>query len=210
MGIRAASGTYLSVIDGDICIGSVQVSTPGLIAGRWYDNGMGLAIDKLSTDKRGDDTLYAVPFPLEQRALFDRIAIETTGSVSSNKNIRLGIYENDNGLPGDLILDAGEIDLDSASLNEAAITASMDVGWVWLAFVHNGGNSVTFRSFGAAEGSPGLGYENGDDTDKTFFVKRDFSYDSIGPSLPSPFGESSFVIDKPPRLLLRVSSVIIE
>lgn len=60
-----------------------------------------------------------------------RIGIEvTTGAAGT---CRLGIYSNVNGLPGSLIVDAGDVDTTNIALVEATIAVTLGTEWVWLA-----------------------------------------------------------------------------
>lgn len=204
MSIKAGAGTYVSVLGKDICINSVYISTPGLIKGRWYDNGLGLTPDSVLQVARPAHTLYAAPMSLEQRVQFDKIAIECTSNVDSDKSIRLGVYANANGLPGSLLVDSGTLNLKGNSVIEAPIDFAYDVNWVWLAFIHNGGGDVSFRSLDVKGGAGGLGFEDPSELEKSYYVYKSLKFSSVKTSLPKEFGDVYFAEEKPPRILLRV------
>ncbi|MBN3989222.1 MAG: hypothetical protein HWQ36_01350 [Nostoc sp. NMS2] len=47
---------------------------------------------------------------------------------------RIGIYNNSsNGLPTNLLLDAGELDTSTLGFKESIISLSLNAGWYWLA-----------------------------------------------------------------------------
>lgn len=79
--------------------------------------------------------LYYQPFYLPKMTI-DRIAIEiTTGAAGL---ARLGLYNNANGGPTSLILDAGTVDTTNIAVVEATISAlTLPDDWVWAAVVFN-------------------------------------------------------------------------
>jgi hypothetical protein len=74
--------------------------------------------------------------PISITGTVNRIGIEiTTGSAGA---ARLGLYTNNNGIPGTLILDCGTVDTTNIAIVEATIDAMVLRGeWVWMAVVSN-------------------------------------------------------------------------
>ena len=69
----------------------------------------------------------------------DRIGIEvvTAGTTGTSK-VRLGIYSDSNGLPGALVLDAGQANADVTGSREITINQSLARGIYWLVAVPQG------------------------------------------------------------------------
>jgi hypothetical protein len=60
---------------------------------------------------------------------------------------RLGLYENNNGLPGDLIVDAGTVDASTAGAKNITVDEEIDAGIVWCAVVlQNSSSDLKVRS----------------------------------------------------------------
>lgn len=76
--------------------------------------------------------LYAAPFQVGNLCRFDRIVSPSLAVASSL--VRLGIYADDRGRPGALILDAGQVSCASAGNNAITIDVTLK-GVVWLAAV---------------------------------------------------------------------------
>lgn len=89
--------------------------------------------------------LIVVPFPVIRDITVDRIAAEVTTAASAGKHARLGIYQNGTNLhPGSLLLDAGEVLVDSTGAKAITIDQSLTKGLYWIALVAESG--TTFRS----------------------------------------------------------------
>jgi hypothetical protein len=74
--------------------------------------------------------------PISITGTINRIGIEiTTGSAGA---ARLGIYSNNGGIPGTLILDCGTVDTTNIAIVEATIADTVLRGeWIWMAAVSN-------------------------------------------------------------------------
>jgi len=79
--------------------------------------------------------LYANPCLITRPLTVDRIGIHVQTAASAGKKARLGIHK-DNGLvyPGELVVDAGEIPIDSIGLKVITISQSFSRGIYWLVF----------------------------------------------------------------------------
>lgn len=73
---------------------------------------------------------------------FDRIACEVTSAGSAGSVTRLGIYNNDNGAPGSLVLDAGTVATTSTGVQTITINQQLTRKWYWLAAVSQGSPST--------------------------------------------------------------------
>lgn len=79
--------------------------------------------------------LFFVPFPIATERAIDRIAFEVTTGGTAGSVGRLGIYADDDGNPGALLLDAGTVDTTSTGAKEIAVAETLDAGLSWLAIV---------------------------------------------------------------------------
>jgi hypothetical protein len=92
------------------------------------------------------------PIWIGRTVTVDRIACRSivTSSVVGTQNGRLGIYNDSNGKPGTLKIDAGGFTFTSATgtaTHSINITQSLDAGWYWLAC--SVGAGATWRGFTA-------------------------------------------------------------
>lgn len=87
---------------------------------------------------------YWTPFPVERDVTLDRIGVEITTAGASTV-LRMGIYADDGGSPGSLVLDAGTVDASSTGWKEITISQALTAGRVWLCLAAQGSNNVTTR-----------------------------------------------------------------
>lgn len=137
------------------------------------------------TDNFATGTLYACPILIPATITYDRIALTIT---SASGNIRLGIYEDDGGLPGALVLDAGSAPA-GTPLTEITISQGLTgPARYWLASSFSGTNTVSdiiFNSFLAQAG----------------VNKASFTFGA----LPDPFGSITGWSSAVPSVNLRAS-----
>lgn len=82
------------------------------------------------------NAIDVLPFVVTESQNFDRIAIRVTTAVAGN--CRLGIYADSGDVyPGNLILDAGEVDTGTTGVKEIIISLNLTPGLYWLARVFN-------------------------------------------------------------------------
>jgi hypothetical protein len=100
------------------------------------------------------DRTYYMPFYVRKSNTFDRIAIVSGSTWAGSGVVRLGIYNNDNGFPSTVKLDAGTV-APAATNTTYTITISetLEIGWYWLAC-----NSQTAGTNNAFYGSNLSGY----------------------------------------------------
>jgi hypothetical protein len=120
----------LEMIDNGVTgsqIGINKSIRPGIIEGNFY----GVATDEpLIDDMTPANHLNAIPVNYLDRQ-FNRIGVCVTTAVA-NAVIRLGVYTNLNGFPGDLLLDAGEVPCDTAGNKEIVIDFNTPNDWCFL------------------------------------------------------------------------------
>lgn len=106
---------------------------PGFKDGWFY--GPAGCIDRFTTRTILPNKIFFMLTFVPHYQLIKRIGVEIA-SGGGNKG-RLGIYKNDehNGMPVDLFLDAGEIDISIGGRKEININTNMHSGWYWLAAI---------------------------------------------------------------------------
>lgn len=98
--------------------------------------------------------LFYAPLLIEKACTVDRIGLEVTGAGAATCVIRLGIYADDGGVPGSLIIDAGTIDGTSATYQEITISQALSVGRIWLTCVQQVTGTPTVRANRYGPGVP--------------------------------------------------------
>ena len=111
--------------------------TPGLISGTIVTAYQSNATSVILTANR----LYLFPLKITHSGSFNKIGIGSITPVGLD-NARLGIYENNNGVPGTLLLDAGAISTGATGDREITISQSLSPGWYWLAMVADAATEV--------------------------------------------------------------------
>lgn len=106
---------------------------PGIIDGNYY----GPATDSdLINDSVPANHLNAIPVNY-LGVKFNRIGICVT-NATANAEVRLGVYSNNNGFPGDLLLDAGYVPVDTIGNKEIVIDFDTPMDWCFLCTHSNG------------------------------------------------------------------------
>lgn len=150
------------------------------------------------------DRLIAYPIWITNTDTFDRIGINVTTGGGLGASCSIGIYEDDGGKPGNLVVDSGSLDVSTSGGKEVAISITLTGGKVyWLAF-HQPNTSTSTRYFGYSYGGGRcLYYDNLTDTSiHRAAIYRTLTYTG---SLPNPFGTVSGLDVTFPNIRLRVS-----
>ena len=91
---------------------------------------------------------YYTPIFISTSTTYDRLSCRT-GTFSTASTVRLGIYNDTNGAPGTLLLDAGTVSATSATTDFLiTINQTLAAGFYWLAF--NSISNTTTAFLGAA------------------------------------------------------------
>lgn len=153
------------------------------------------------TDQLTVNRLYSVPFIVPQAKTFDRIGCVVAISFTGGSLARLGIYDDDDGLPNNLILDAGTVLLDSVGDRAITISQALNPGRYHLALVADDDTgylrSIKFQQLLAHYGTADLDATS--DTKVMAYVAHTFG------ALPDPFGTPSFDNNGPFLMGLRVA-----
>jgi hypothetical protein len=151
------------------------------ISGRYYRTLTN--ITPIASTYSSNITRYT-PILIPTTTTYDRIAIRTASTFSGTASGRLGIFNNLNGKPDTVLLDAGTVSLTaSATIYQITINQTLTAGFYWLAFnvitaattntyvaADSANNSVSYmnsfsESFTAA---PALGFTRSENASSSF------------------------------------------
>jgi hypothetical protein len=111
--------------------GSFARALPNLAAGRYFQTTSPATTGTSAT--AGVGTLRLSPWVVTQALSIDRIGAEVTVVGDAGSKVRLGIYaDNGNLYPGTLVLDAGQIAGDSATVQELTVSQVLAAGVYWI------------------------------------------------------------------------------
>ena len=113
-------------IDTGFAPGLIQLDR--LVSGRYYFNGLNVGANAAGAV----DNIRASPFYVPTPTRFDRIACSVGNAGTAAALARLGIWEVRNGVPGNLILDAGNVGADTTGEKAITIDIVLPRGWYAL------------------------------------------------------------------------------
>jgi hypothetical protein len=143
--------------------------------------------------------MYAMLFYVNESHAYDRIAVHVTTRAAPS-NIQLGIYEDSAGVPGNLILDAGNVSGASTGGKEININQTLARGWYWLAAVSD--STPTLRTYQGSSMFGWLGATSGTDTAYYGGMSVAQAYGA----LPTPFTAGAVLTATGvPRIMLRAT-----
>ena len=90
--------------------------------------------EPLASDGNAPDLLVSVPMAYPTGTTWNRIGVDVTVAAPGGV-ARLGIYSNVDGRPGNLLLDAGFVTLDTVGKKEIVINFENPADWFWLAII---------------------------------------------------------------------------
>ena len=145
------------------------------------------------------DTLYAIPVLLPANFPITRIGFQLTTVGAPASVLRMGIYSNDStaGLPKDLLVDAGTVDIrTSTGMKEIAINYTTTGEWVWLVAVHNSSSNPNILGFDIAGNAQNLSNLLGRSLSTgsaTGFISASYTFGTLGTTFPATpsFGTTS-------------------
>lgn len=140
-----------------------------------------------TTQAFGKDIMHAMPFICGQTMTFDRIGIEITAAGTAASVCRLLIYDVINGVPTNLILDAGTIAADSATYQEITINQTLQAGLYALVAWHNSTGTPSARAIPIAACNKVLGISStiGSGATNTKWTNS-YAYTTAPSTYPSP------------------------
>jgi len=101
---------------------------PPHAGGRFYGN---LCETVTTTLALTANILYAMPFFVPTTTPYTSISIEVS-TLKAGASIQLGIYRDSSGVPGALVLDAGNVSAAATGLKTIVIAQTLTPGWYWL------------------------------------------------------------------------------
>lgn len=135
-------------------VGAGLASNVNYATGRYYGPSEDVSSGVVTTVI---DRLWVTPFEVGRVTTFDRIASEVTIVGSGGNLLRMGIYGTTNGLPDNLILDAGTSDASLLGAFEKVINQQLVPGLYWLGMASQVGVPAEVRALGAI-GSKYIGH----------------------------------------------------
>jgi len=103
-------------------------------------------------------TMAATPFMVAQQMTLAALVINVT-TLGVGATPRLGVYASlPNGLPGNLLVDAGTVDASTIGAKEAAISLALSVGRYWMAYALQGSVGCSLWMNNVRD--PAIGYPN--------------------------------------------------
>lgn len=158
-------------------VGVTKATRPGIIDGNYY----GPSTDtNLIEDSVPADHINAIPVNY-LGVRFNRIGICVTNAVA-NAEVRLGVYRNNNGLPTELLLDAGVVPADTIGNKEIIIDFETPTDWCFLATWSN----IEFGALSVASQVSVFGNTSNNVTSITRHIHDDLTYVS-NTALPTYF-----------------------
>jgi hypothetical protein len=114
---------------------------------RWYLPGW--YFYSVDTQALNQNRAYYAPIYISRRTRFDRLGLFVGNNIAGSSTSRLGLNEvNAMNLPGDLIVDAGEVDCTTSGVKAAVIDVTLDPGFYYTAIAHN--YTINYPLFRAA------------------------------------------------------------
>lgn len=109
----------------------------GFVSGTYHTTGFGLQYSSITNQSLTTaNRAHYVPIFIGTETTFDRIAISTGSNFSGSGVFRLGIYNNANGAPTSIVLDAGTVSPTAGStVYPITINQTLSVGWYWFSVV---------------------------------------------------------------------------
>ena len=131
--VVAVTGSGDSAAAGDLSLRHT------LLDNRYYPSLLVPWLYSTNAHPLSDFVLLAIPFPIPRHWEVDRIGLHIpVASATAGAKGRLGIYADNGGCyPGPLVVDAGEIDIDSTGAKSLPVDETLPAGLWWLA-IHLG------------------------------------------------------------------------
>jgi hypothetical protein len=107
---------------------------PGYRSGIYYPFFKNISTDTNSTGGVVANFISYYPATIEYAVNLARLAVYCAGSVA-NSTLKIGIYKNTNKLPGQLLVDSGDIITATVGAKEAVISLPINPGKYWLGLI---------------------------------------------------------------------------
>jgi len=153
---------------------------------------------RFDTSSVTNGRLYYEPFFVPVATSFDRLAFVTAAASGVTSGVvRLGIYNNNAGVPSSLVLDAGTVTTTAAATYQITISQTLAAGFYWLAFVQTTAPTLSSYNFGSNNSAL---FQNGfilSSSSPTANGQNGWNEDGITGALPSTAGTLSAIIGIP-------------
>jgi hypothetical protein len=124
-------------------------------SGLYYAN----ILSGLNATTVAHETTYYIPLIVQNQFTADQLVIRGQTALS-NGVVRLGIYNNNNGVPSTLLLDAGTVTVSLATVVGVTINQILPIGIYWLAFCQQGTAPSTPSYSGTGASNTGTYHAN--------------------------------------------------
>ena len=135
----------------------------------------------------GEAVLLCSPYKAPRPIAISHIGLNVGVAGSAGSVIRIGAYNDSNGIPGSLIFDAGTVDSTSTGFKEITTSQTLPVGRFWLAAAVQGVAATAAQISGI---TANLSWNNnamlmaaGGGTDACYFTMKQ---SSVSGALPNP------------------------
>ena len=150
--------------------------------------------------------LIAYPFIPKYNVNATNLSIVVNGAGGGFDNIRLAIYEDSNGVPGNLIQGSGTITVNTSGMKSFTYSYTFVAGTTYWLAIHMDGTTATFYGIGQTA----MMRINGGNTTATFNGNENFCYvyksSTFSFGLPNPFGGSlTYTTAAAPRIGIKVA-----
>jgi hypothetical protein len=184
-------------------VGTGGSSGPAPISGQYFYP-VGQGATTTSTMTQGN--LYLTPWELAAGVTITRLGIDVSVVGDAGSKIRLGIYaDTGNFYPGALVLDAGQLLGDSATVQELTVSQALTAGTYWIGCV---GQSITTTAptvRTVPNHSPRYPLASGSATPSANVTVASYVQSSVTGALPSTFTSSVSANFRAPRLFAKAA-----
>ena len=149
----------------------------------------------------GANYLSASPLTIARDLTIDRIGCITTQAGGAGTHARLGIYKDDgNGYPGELLLDAGEVDVEVTAAKSITIDQQLPKGLYWTCFIADVDCEPRYRFWGT-HWSP-IGHSS-----SYYTMYLNWKKAQAYGALPDPFPSGASADGHAPGITVRIKSL---
>jgi hypothetical protein len=154
----------------------------------------------------GNSTLRLAPWLVETALRIDRIGGDVATVGEAGSKIRLGIYGDNGGLyPGTLLLDAGQIAGDSATVQELTVSLTLAAGLYWIGGAVQSATTTQPTVRIQQNWTPPVATPLGASLPTAGQGAVGFQQTSVTGALPSTFTATVTVSGSAPRVLVRTA-----
>jgi hypothetical protein len=147
--------------------------------------------------------LFVTPIYLDRTLTLDRLGAVSGPGFVGTSSVRLGIYDNLNGKPNALILDAGTVSFTTNNTTlQITVSQSLSKGFYWLAFCQQSA-PTTAAYWGQTQGQTASNIYMFGSSTPTGSLNVSFSQSSVTGALPSNISTTSSPFENSPYVWAR-------